>query len=224
MINVIDSSLNNKHFLHAYTLADMNELILDMIKAEGKNVDIKIGSEIKRTRELTFLNTLIEFPQNQSIATRSRWTSEEAMKPYINEVITNIIPDGFTYTYGSLMISPVLFPNQVERVIEILKKDRNNRQATIMLGDGSCLWDKEPPCCRIVDFKVRNGMLDEYLLFRSHDITAYYPNIRGFAELQRIVAGRIGIQPGKIGCTSESMHLYEGDCDLIGWDNFGAKN
>jgi thymidylate synthase len=110
--------------------------------------------------------------------------------------------------------------NQVKLVIEKLKEDRNSRQATIMLGDGNCLKEESPACCRIVDFKIRDNLLNMFLLFRSHDITAYYPNLRAFAKLQEFVSNEVGVEIGVLGVTSESLHLYEGDCDLIGWERF----
>lgn len=216
MLTMIDTSLNNKHFLHAYTLADMNELLLDMIRDEGKNVKIKVGSKEVMTRELCFVNSLIEFPQNKSIATRTKWTNEYALNEYSKEITTDIVPPGFNYSYGNLIRKPV---DQVEKVIEILREDRNSRQAIITIADRDWLGKDEPPCCRYADFKIRDGELNLYLAFRSHDATAYFPNIWAFAELQRLVAKEIGVQTGKLGVHSESLHLYEGDANLIGWSN-----
>jgi len=212
MLEIINEDFNNPHFLQAYTLADMNELILNTVKKYGKNVYIKVGDQEVLTRELIFCNTKILYPQNRSIATRTKWKNKKALEIYTNEVITDQIPEGFTYSYGSLMMNP---RNQIERVIEILRNDPNSRQATIMLGGGYCLWDKEPPCCRIVDFKIRQGKLNMFLLFRSHDITAYFPNLYAFTHLQQNIANQLNVQIGFAGCTSESLHLYSGDFDLI---------
>lgn len=213
MLEIINKDFNNKHFLQAYTIADMNELILNTVKECGKNVKINIGDQEILTRELIFCNTKILYPQNRSIATRTKWTNINALEEYTKEIITDKIPEGFTYSYGSLMMHPI---NQVARIIEILKNDSNSRQATIMLGDGKCLLEKEPPCCRIVDFKIRYGKLNMFLLFRSHDITAWFPNLWAFTHLQQNVANELNIPIGFTGCTSESLHLYNGDADLIG--------
>ncbi len=221
MLEIINNDFNNPNFLQAYTIADMNELVLDTVKKYGKNVNIKVGDQEVLTRELLFCNTKILFPQNRSIATRTKWKNVKALQEYTKEVITPIVPEGFTYSYGLLMLNP---RNQVERVIEILRKDNNSRQATIMLGGAYCLWDKEPPCCRIVDFKIRNGKLNMHLLFRSHDIMAYFPNLWAFTELQQIVANALNKYIGYVACTSESLHLYESDCNVIGWKNFAKVN
>jgi len=217
MYELIDKSLNNRHFLHTYTLAEANDEILESCKKWGRLVKIKTKDGFVRTRELYNFNVIVEYPQNKEIPNKCRWKSYYALEEYSKEIMTDRIPDGFTYTYGSLMRKPF---DQVEKVIEILKSDRNNRQAVIMLGDGNCLNDNEPPCCRIVDFKVREEKLNIGLYFRSHDITAWFANMWAFSKLQKYIADEIEVQTGKLDVKSESLHLYEGDCDLLNWTSF----
>lgn len=201
----------------AFSIANLSDLMMREIKFVGKNVNIKVGDKVVKTREILNAHGIIYYPLTMSYPEMGRWKNEAALKVYFDEVMTDKIPGGFTYTYGFLMRHPV---NQVDLVIEKLKEDRNSRQATIMLGDGNCLKEESPACCRIVDFKIREDYLNMFLLFRSHDITAYYPNLRAFAKLQEYIANEVGAKIGVLGCTSESLHLYEGDCDLIGWKSF----
>lgn len=226
MYKIISKEFDNKHFLQSYTLAEMNEKILDMIKEKGRLVKIKIpyiekvqneNREIIKyknidTKELMFMNTKIEYPQNQDVPKRTKWTSRRALEEYSKEILTDIVPNGFNYTYGFLLKHPV---NQIVEIIYKLKNDPNSRQATMMLGDATCLWDLEPPCCRIVDFKLRDNKLNMHLLFRSHDATAYYCNMFGFIKLQEYIANNLGINIGYAACTSESLHLYRGDWNLL---------
>jgi len=216
MINYED--MIEKHLTISDNVAIGFEKILSKVKRYGKNVKVIINEKEYNTRELYDYTAIIMYPENKEIPEKSRWQTESALDRYAEKFIMgDIIPDGVPYTYGNLMRCHV---DQVEKCIEKLSKCSTDRQATIMIGDYNCLNMKEPPCCRVVDFKIRENKLNMTLLFRSHDITAWPVNLWGFAKLQKYIADRLNVGVGLICCHSMSLHLYDGDCDLLGWQSF----
>lgn len=108
--------------------------------------------------------------------------------------------------------------NQIENVIEILKKNPYSRRAQITtwrpyydLGKNYA----DPPCFQRGWFRVEDGKLDTHIYFRSRDIKAWSTNAFGFTELQKYVAENINYPVGSYFDVSDSLHIYETD-----WDEF----
>jgi len=119
--------------------------------------------------------------------------------------------------------------NQIEKAIERLSTDMNTRRATCDLAiPPKDTVSNDPPCLRIVDFKVRDVRAAPMLppirrllvtvLFRSHDIFgASYANWIALANLQKYVAMEVSkksgmnVVPGEIHSYSISAHIYGRD-------------
>jgi len=198
------------HFIEAYSCASAHILALDTISKYGYPVTVIAGGRPVRTAEIQFMNLVIINPLDPTVPQSTEWTSEVAIRAYADkEILGKIIPDGFTYTYGSELQEPV---DQIARVVEILKEDPSSRKATMKIGSPQRLFEQDPPCCVIVDLKLRKHLLNMSLVFRSHDYgSALYPNLRAFGMLQQQIADLIGCGYGILTCTSFSAHVYESD-------------
>jgi len=150
------------------------------------------------------------------------------MEEYVKKVveITPYKGDGTdaVYTYGNrLRDYPIIDSygsvrgngrkdgiDQLEHVIGKLKNSLETRRAVIHtwnveLDGGST----EPPCLQLVQFLVRNGLLNVHAYFRSNDmLSAWGANVFALRHLQRMVAKRIGTGSGYIETISISAHLY----------------
>jgi Thymidylate synthase len=111
--------------------------------------------------------------------------------------------------------------DQVERVIERLRRDPYDRRSVIMmfdpttdLVDGNASLDI--PCNLQVCFRVTYGRRDEanrlqmMTTARSHDAIwgAYGANAVHFSYLQEYVAARLGLVPGNYTQVSWNFHAY----------------
>ena len=198
------------HFINTYNIADAHTKALERIARVGAEVTVLVHGEPVKTKEVLFMNLMIDNPLDRTIPPTTDWTNEAAIKEYAEkEILGKVIPEGFTYSYGNELQEPI---DQVSRVIEMLNEDHSSRKASVRIGSPQRLFEQDPPCCMVVDSKERNHRLNMFLLFRSHDYGgALYPNLRAFAMLQERIAKGVGASVGVLGCTSLSAHVYEHD-------------
>ena len=110
--------------------------------------------------------------------------------------------------------------NQFKQCYELLKKDKDSRQATIVLFnpylDGSDKETKDRPCTNIIRYSIRNNKLNALTVMRSQDVvkgTVY--DIPLFTMLQEVMAGLLGIEVGKYTHVMDSFHIYESDIEWM---------
>ena len=133
-----------------------------------------------------------------------------------NYLIGTEIAEDETYTYGSRLMT------KLWDVIGILEKTPITNQATIEIAkpEDSCTVD--PPCLRLVSFKVipdfdsggrflhLGSRLDMHVYLRSWDLYAGMPeNLGGLSLLQQMVSDYIGIPVGRMFAYSDGLHLYK---------------
>lgn len=119
--------------------------------------------------------------------------------------------------YGYLMKYQFGF-DQIEKVIELLKKDPNSRRAVINLNtpNEKVIETKDEPCTIALQFMIRKGNLDCTTMMRSNDIWYGTPyDIAFFTELQKYIAQRLGIGYGYYTHFVTSLHLYDRDYDKV---------
>ena len=131
----------------------------------------------------------------------------------------HLTDDGITCNsaYGYLMQKKYGF-NQLEKVIDILKKDPNSRRAKINLNVPNINVDTthDEICTMSLHFLVRNGKLDCTAIMRSNDIWFGLPyDIVFFTELQKIIADILGIGYGIYTHFDVSLHVYDKDFETI---------
>jgi len=102
--------------------------------------------------------------------------------------------------------------NQLDSVIELLKRKNTTRRAVIQLFDASDI-EKDYvsiPCTCTLQFVVRGGRLHLYVNMRSNDAYFGLPHdIFAFTMLQELIARSIGVEIGEYKHGAGSLHLYE---------------
>lgn len=102
--------------------------------------------------------------------------------------------------------------NQINTVIELLKKKQTTRKAVIQLFDASDLERDYAsiPCTCTLQFLVRNNKLNMFVNMRSNDAYFGLPHdVFAFTMLQELVARSINIDIGEYKHSVGSLHLYE---------------
>lgn len=119
--------------------------------------------------------------------------------------------------YGHIVFKRHGF-NQVEQVIEILKKDKNSRRAVINLNvpNSHRMTCKDEICTFNLAFYINNGKLYCTAMMRSNDYCGCMPyDVAFFTNLQKYIAHRIGVECGSYTHFATSLHIYAKNYDVI---------
>jgi len=107
------------------------------------------------------------------------------------------------YTYGKRIFQ------YMPTLIEMLRENPYTNQAVIEVGQPSDILLSDPPCLRVLSFKVVEGAVNLGCYFRSWDCFGGLPtNLGGLTMLNRLVASEAGLREGKLICFSDGLHVY----------------
>ena len=165
--------------------------------------------------------TLPGFETNLEYAKEElRWylngTGDINFSPLIKRVWEKFSDDGQTVNsnYGERIFGrhSKISLNQFEWVIQKLKDDPDSRQAVININSW---FDKEKPtkdfpCTLNIQYFIVNNSLESIVYMRSNDIYLGFRNdVYCFTEIQKLLAEKLGVKPGKYYHIAGSMHLYK---------------
>ncbi|MDX2307994.1 MAG: thymidylate synthase [Hyphomicrobium sp.] len=101
-------------------------------------------------------------------------------------------------------------PSQIEKVIELLRRKPDTRQAVVQLYGASDLGKKDVPCTCTLQFLARSGRMHMMTSMRSNDAYLGLPHdVFAFTLLQEVVARTMGCELGEYNHAVGSLHLYE---------------
>lgn len=182
----------------------------------GYSYRVEKGSyEGQMRKQLDHLTVIIEDPGTRPLAVTlpegsgiPAPTSEDRVHTYFYDYIaTDTKEDKEDYTYGQYI------SQQIVRLVELLNISNGaTNQACMNIGDINSIKLADPPCLRVVDFKVVNGKLVLSVFFRSWDLFAGFPeNIGGLQLLKEFVLMQLSfpVEDGSIIAYSSGAHLYE---------------
>jgi thymidylate synthase len=102
-------------------------------------------------------------------------------------------------------------------VIGELERNPYSRRAAISVRDnGRDFKNDDPACLQHIQFMMRKGRLDMFVLFRSNDLpeAAFY-NMWALIRLQEKAARELNLETGTYTHRSNSMHAYQKDFGLL---------
>ncbi len=107
---------------------------------------------------------------------------------------------------------------QWDYVKEELAKDPDSRRAVIHIRtpSDSIIESKDVPCTLSLQFFIRGGKLHLHVSMRSSDIIlglAY--DVPAFTMMQEIMANELGVELGEYVHTSNSLHCYQRDFEML---------
>ena len=101
--------------------------------------------------------------------------------------------------------------SQLDNVIEMLRDDKDTRQACVSIYDGKEISDYnfDTPCTYAIQFTIVNNRLDMCVTMRSNDLWYGFCNDQyQFSKLQETVSERLEIDTGVYYHFAHNMHLY----------------
>lgn len=166
-----------------------------------------------RSFTLTVMDPLETIPDN---------FDKKYIKRYVDEFMNGKGEDleEFAYTYHDRIFKK--WGNQVEKVIDILKRSPNTRRCLISLWDQMIdLNNPNAPCLDFLWFVIRGEKLELHATYRSHHLAtitedgklmngegALVPNLYALGTLQKHVAFSIRKDCGPLVLNDFSGHLY----------------
>ena len=114
--------------------------------------------------------------------------------------------------YGAIISKPTFgYKNQLEYVVETLKKDPNSRRVMINLWDIDNLPEMAlTPCCYNLLFNILDGKLYMQLNIRSSDVALGLPfNIFQFQVLHKLIAHECKVEPADMIVMISNLHYYD---------------
>jgi len=195
--------------IEADTIEEAHPKVLDLIHNEGSEHSDEYGA---KTREVFNLMITLKNPTENMIPHAFHMTKME-LEDYALQYYLSPKVEGEVYTYGERMLD---FTgdgkhNQIQYVIDKLKKNPNSRRAVVVLWDPVRDGTKieHPPCMDMLTFNLREGKLHCIAVFRSNDMLRAWPaNAFGITRLTEFIAGEIGCEIGTITTLSISAHIY----------------
>ena len=103
---------------------------------------------------------------------------------------------------------------QLDKVIKMLRRDPNTRQAAISIYDGKEMdqYDYDTPCTYAIQFTVVDNRLNMCVTMRSNDLWFGFCNDQYcFSQLQKLVADETDYDIGSYYHFAHNLHLYEKD-------------
>jgi thymidylate synthase len=222
-------------FIEAFDLDDAWFKCLFNIFKYGYEYTIDHGSyEGQKRFEFDFVTVHVKKPHHQILPLMPEGaglvppTSMAYIQDYMLYLMTGEKTEREDYTYGERLVDfKVRVPreknghrmieeiplniNQVDEVIKMYKeKGYETNQATMEIGMPSDIQLADPPCCRLIDTRIRYGKLHFIIYFRSWDLYAGFPsNLGGMELLKQYMADLIGVENGEMVAISKGMHVYD---------------
>lgn len=188
----------------------------------GYDYPVKGGSYVGQIRrQLDYAVVRILEPWTRPLAVRTPEgcgipspTSEDKIEQYFMHYIMGAEKSQQEdYTYGQYIVP------QVEKAVALLNQaGGNTNQAAITVGEPGSILQNDPPCLRVVTFKVVEGKLQMGLFFRSWDLFAGLPeNLGGLQLLKEYVLTYLEfpVEDGPIVAFSDGLHIYEQYFSLV---------
>jgi len=103
---------------------------------------------------------------------------------------------------------------QLDKVIKMLRRNSDTRQAAISIYDGKEMvrYHSDTPCTYAIQFTVVNNRLNMCVTMRSNDLWYGFCNDQYcFARLQQIVSEETDYELGSYFHFAHNLHLYEKD-------------
>lgn len=198
---------------------DLSDAWFQCLKAaleKGITYTITRGSFMHQQRkEIDFITLRIKNPGSRPLVPDVPLgvpppSTQEYIDEYLPYLMTSSKKANEEYTYGEYL------EPQISEVIKMYKTGGyGTNQACMNIGGKESIYQKDPPCLRMIDTRTRNKTLNFIVYFRSWDLWAGFPsNLGGIQIMKEYMANEIGVEDGEIIACSKGLHLYDYQWEL----------
>lgn len=213
----------------ARTLPEAYHQSLLLLENEG---DIVPCPDYNTNQKELSMTLVITNPLEEPMISRLFIGGYRELEQYVQEILDGILDfeifrGNWKYTYHDRMVNysvdnQIKFPgepskNQIQFVIDDLKRNSESRRAVIDIRDNSeDMYSDDPACLQHIQFFIRDSKLHMKVLFRSNDACkATFMNAFALIMLQKRIATELGIEVGTYTHRANSFHCYERDYNML---------
>lgn len=205
---------NLDNFVRAHSIGDAWRQVMSLCVTNGNDFVVKGGSYVGQIRkQLPFVKIVIDSPGQRPLSPimppgLPGPTSDDKIEEYFERyILSDSVAENEVYTYGTFIVK------QVDRIIQLLNdSEGKTNQACIAIGNAGTTFLDDPPCLRLISFKVVEGKLVMTVFFRSWDLYAGMPeNLGGLQLLKEFILAHLTFpcEDGMIVADSDGLHIYE---------------
>ena len=161
------------------------------------------------------MTMVVEEPLGEERISRLFYGGPSDLEQYCQEMLDGIMDfevqaGNWAYTYHSR------YANQYQFIIDELTRDPWSRRAVMDIRTAEDMENEDPACWQHAQYFIRDNRLHCKILFRSNDACkAAFMNAFALIELQKRIAGALGIEVGTYTHRANSFHCYERDFGLL---------
>ncbi len=181
----------------------------------GREFIIDRGSyEGQRRKQLDTLAFVITHPQTRPLGFEYKGlaiSDDKSIEKYFADYLINPdLADNEQYTYAS-RIAPHL-----EMIAEVISNTPGTNQTTIEVAKPDDVLLPDPPCLRVLSWKVAGSKLQLSSFWRSWDLYVGLPtNLGGLQLLNELIAEWSGLSAGPLVCYSDGGHIYDHNWKMV---------
>ena len=196
---------------------------LKELKEQGEHTDC---ADWDTTQLEVSMTMVVENPLQEPMISKLFIGGPRELEQYRQELLDGILDfeiekGNWVYTYHDRIVNYPISGgkhlDQVQFVIDELKRNPSSRRAVILVRDPSVdAGSDDPACLQHIQYFIRDGKLHCKILFRSNDACkATYMNAFGLIMLQKRVADALGVEMGTYSHRASSFHCYEKDFPML---------
>ena len=207
-------------FVKGKSLPEAYHKALEELYKHGETVPC---DDYNQNQQELAMTMIVEEPLAEPMISRLTIGGFYELQQYVMEVLDGIldfkIGDGnaWEYTYHDRIVNYGQEFDQLQFVIDELKRNPGSRRAVIIIRDNSVdPFNSHPACLQHMQFFIRGGRLHMMILMRSNDaVEATFMNAFAFIMVQKKVADALGLPVGIYTHRANSFHCYEKDFGLL---------
>jgi len=223
------------NYIETYTIDEAWRESMNLCLQKKYDYKIEQGSYVGQIRkQLPFVTIRIKEPWKRPLTPimppniPSPTTDDKIATYFSDYLMDTTLAKNEQYKYATF-----IYP-QIDKIIyKLWNSNGNTNQATISIGNENSINLSDPPCLRVVSFKLVNNKLNMSVFFRSWDLFAAMPeNLGGLQLLKEYILEELQnkeldstnecryYNDGEIIAYSDGLHLYEQYNDLVKMLNY----
>ncbi len=234
----MENSINYEYFVEGDSLPHAYHKALKALQEHGNIYDCADWNTTQKELSMTMV---VKEPLKEPMISKLFIGGPEELEQYRQEILHGILDfeiekGNWTYTYHDRMVrypvyntedlhvlakdsfdSNVKRLNQIDFVIEELRRNPSSRRAVMVIRDVAIdAPSSDPACLQHIQYIIRDNRLHCKILFRSNDACkATFMNAFALIMLQKYIADELGVETGTYTHRANSFHCYAQDYAML---------